>query len=147
MLSENCTLYRLVYQSSAVVPFQGEDLTNILRHSRSRNAALGLTGLLLYNNGEILQVLEGPHKQVRSRFARIERDVRHRSVVKLACGPVQYRHFAHWALGFQALDAARFAQASEQLYNLDPNEPFEPTTRLDTALAALLGELTCQVRW
>lgn len=51
-------LHQLVYVSSAVSPFSATELVDLLRRSRTNNACLDLTGLLLYQAGNFMQVLE-----------------------------------------------------------------------------------------
>jgi hypothetical protein len=50
----------LVYASSAKQLFSEEDLTALLQQSRDNNTRLGLSGLLLYKDGNFMQVLERP---------------------------------------------------------------------------------------
>jgi hypothetical protein len=52
-------LISLVYLSAAVFPFQPEDLLELLGKSQERNHKLGITGMLLFKQGNFLQVLEG----------------------------------------------------------------------------------------
>ena len=49
----------IVYFSSSVSQFQEEDLTTILQQSRQNNSESGVTGVMLYVRGSIIQVLEG----------------------------------------------------------------------------------------
>jgi hypothetical protein len=105
-------LHHLVYQSSAITPFSEAELQTLLRQSRAWNEAHGLTGVLLYCEGEILQVLEGPTAEVLGIFARIERDYRHRGVTKLADGPIARRSFADWFMGFKVVSPAAYRHLS-----------------------------------
>lgn len=96
-------LHRLVYRSSATIFLSESDLGPLFTKSRAWNTAHGLTGLLLYCNGELLQVLEGPADEVHAIFARIRCDARHAHITKLADGPVDQRCFADWSMGFRAV--------------------------------------------
>ena len=49
----------LVYASSAVDMFSMEELVCLLERWRPKNAALGVTGMLLYKGGNLIQALEG----------------------------------------------------------------------------------------
>ena len=50
----------LTYQSRAIArPAPGE-LEQLVAGARKRNRSLGVTGMLLYDNGRFLQTLEGP---------------------------------------------------------------------------------------
>jgi len=52
-------LYSLVYVSSAVTFFSSAELVTLLEKSRANNTRLGISGLLLYKDGNTMQLLEG----------------------------------------------------------------------------------------
>lgn len=93
----------VVYVSAAAVPFSDEALLALLGQSRRNNTRLGLTGLLLYRDGQFMQVLEGPDAAVRALYATIGRDPRHQGVRTLLEEPITERRFPDWAMGFQSL--------------------------------------------
>ncbi len=64
----------LVYISAASYPYMDEELKNILLKSRQNNEARKITGLLLYHDGSIIQVLEGEKEQVLSIYQTISHD-------------------------------------------------------------------------
>ncbi len=97
-----------------------EDLEKLLKQSRAWNESHGLTGLLLYSEGHIMQVLEGHEEDVRYIFGRIEHDQRHFGVTKLSDGPIQSRNFTQWSMGFTVLDPTAFQQLSGYQ---NPNSP------------------------
>ena len=136
-------LHHLVYQSVATYLFEEPELARLLAQSRAWNTAHGLTGMLLYSRGSIMQVLEGAEAEVRSIFARIARDKRHVNLVKLADGPIGERRFAHWSMGFLALNPADF---DPPVGYLDPAQGRVPMTnaavdhRLHAVLAHFLTE-------
>lgn len=99
-------MYQLVYVSSATVPFPTPDLLALLAVSRANNSRAGVTGLLLYRDGNFMQVLEGPEDAVRATFARIEGDRRHKGSLVLLSGPVPSRQFPDWSMGFRDLGSA-----------------------------------------
>ncbi|GAA2743285.1 hypothetical protein GCM10009868_16430 [Terrabacter aerolatus] len=93
----------LTYFSTATTPLDADDLRELLERTRSRNASVGLTGLLLYADGSFVQTLEGPDDVVEETFARISRDTRHRSVSVALHEQVDERHFPDWSMGFREL--------------------------------------------
>ncbi|UOR06931.1 BLUF domain-containing protein [Hymenobacter aerilatus] len=103
------TLHHLMYQSRATAPMGDAELTQLLTQSRAFNAAHNLTGILLYSQGNIIQLLEGPETGVRTVFTRIVRDARHTGIIKLADGPVGQRLFAQWTMGFRTATPTDFA--------------------------------------
>lgn len=103
-------LQQLVYQSKATVPFSVEQLEQLLRPWRAHNHTLHISGLLLYGDEDIIQVIEGPAEGVHALYQIIAADARHYDVITLADGPIPARAFAEWSMGFSALDAPRRQQ-------------------------------------
>jgi hypothetical protein len=114
-------LHYLVYVSSATVPFSREELLALLAHGRENNARLGVSGLLLDKDGNLMQVLEGDRDTVRRLYGRIEADPRHTGLLVLLEGPLEARQFADWSMAFRDLDASD--AASVPGYNEFLNTP------------------------
>jgi hypothetical protein len=85
-------------------PLSEQELQALLRQSREWNSEHGLTGVLLYSDGDILQVLEGTPYEVNYIFERIQKDCRHHNVTKLADGFIQARNFTDWSMGFISIN-------------------------------------------
>lgn len=123
-------LYRLVYASRNLLAGSedeaAEAVMQILTTSQRNNAAVGVTGALLFNKGAFAQVLEGPRRFVEDTFERIQQDDRHGDVTVLQCGPADVRGFADWSMAFvgrsqrgQALWAELAAQSGFELSRLN----------------------------
>lgn len=97
-------MYRLVYTSRSAVDMSADDINTILNTARRRNAAEGITGLLLYHNRMILQVLEGEQVPVKACYERIRRDTRHRDVWVRMEGAVDTLFFTDWFMGYEQTD-------------------------------------------
>ena len=98
-------MFYLVYVSVAAEKVSKDDLLEILARSRTNNAEAGITGMLLYKDGNYMQVLEGEEKAVRDLYARIRRDPRHLGIVTLVEGRRDNRCFGDWSMGFQDLSS------------------------------------------
>lgn len=103
-------LYQIVYQSTANQPFSCEELRRLLTYARTNNEKHNITGLLLYNENEFLQVLEGERHQLQRIFEQIEADPRHGRIRLLANGPVDCPTFPSWRMGFVSNCAEIFKQ-------------------------------------
>ncbi len=103
MISPAQTLFCLVYVSSATEPFSNEDLLALLTTSRRNNVRDGVTGMLLYRQGNFMQVLEGAEEKVRALHQRIQNDPRHRGLITLLQQRTEARQFGGWAMGFRNL--------------------------------------------
>jgi hypothetical protein len=91
--------HELIYASSETRPITPTDLAEILAIAREKNAARGVTGMLLYEGGSFLQLLEGDESEVEQVFERISRDPRHHNIVVLSRAKVASRGFAEWSMG------------------------------------------------
>jgi FAD-dependent sensor of blue light len=97
-------MHRLVYVSSAVELFSETELERLLKKSRRNNESAGLTGMLLYKDGNFMQCLEGPREAVQTLEARIRVDPRHRGMIVLLTEDDVQPEFKEWAMGFKKLD-------------------------------------------
>jgi hypothetical protein len=95
--------YCLVYISSASHLLSDDELTALLLRSRQKNFSLGITGILLYFNGNIIQVLEGNEEHVNRVYEKISRDPRHNQMIVLYKNAVERRSFPGWLMGYKTL--------------------------------------------
>ena len=98
-------MIQLAYLSATPVLLSADDIAQILLSSRSNNAKLEVTGLLVYKDGSVLQFLEGPDENVRKLFEKISQDKRHRNIILLYQKPIENRDFPEWTMGFSDLKA------------------------------------------
>jgi hypothetical protein len=96
--------YQVVYVSSASSPLTRPELDDILTTSRRKNAALGVSGALLYAGGNWMQVLEGEQSAVESLLTSIRRDPRHHGLLVLIRAYQETRQFREWSMAFGDLD-------------------------------------------
>ena len=126
-------LVSIVYGSAATAGFSTLDLDELLSTARANNRVSGVTGMLLYEDGRFLQVLEGPETVVRDLMATIAPDVRHDRVEVLTDEPIEERRFPDWTMGHVHLDDIAdqpltvYADALAAARHEDP----DPPTRLD----------------
>ena len=94
-------MLQLIYHSTCKVgridaPLQV--LRSILKVSAANNAAVGMTGFLIFDGNTFVQVLEGEEETVKATFDRISRDDRHRDVAVIETRPIAERDFPAWAM-------------------------------------------------
>jgi len=102
-------IYKLVYVSTAHEALSEAVLAEILDKSRFNNQRAGITGLLLYCEGSIFQLLEGEKEAVERLYNRILKDPRHSGVIRLLTEEGGTRNFPDWTMGFRRVERARFA--------------------------------------
>ena len=97
-------LYELLYTSVAKWKMSSNELIELLEQSRKKNLGLNITGLLVYQNGEFMQILEGEKETVLELYDTITNDERHRSVKTFWEDSISERGFSRWAMGFVNTD-------------------------------------------
>ncbi|MCR9218983.1 MAG: BLUF domain-containing protein [Alphaproteobacteria bacterium] len=96
---------RVVYRSKACETPTEDDLWALLDDARARNQAVGLTGVLLYDEGAYLQVLEGRPEAIDRLLASIACDPRHVDMTILGDESDRPRLFGDWSMAFIPWDA------------------------------------------
>lgn len=90
----------LIYASAQARELDSNELEKILKTARKRNTKMKVTGMLVYQNGSFLQVLEGHRHNVEALFKKIETDSRHTNIVKVLVYYSSDRIFSDWSMGF-----------------------------------------------
>lgn len=91
----------IAYISSATDRFDEGRIPDLLARSREKNGDLDVTGLLLYERGHFLQLLEGEADTVEDLFDTIRVDPRHSGCTVLLREPIPERRFPDWSMGFR----------------------------------------------
>lgn len=97
-------MFFLIYASAATKPFSQSELLELLEKSHANNSKLGITGMLLYREGNFMQLLEGEEESVLNLYDKISADPRHLGIVRFLQGHHDERQFPDWSMGFRNLD-------------------------------------------
>jgi Sensors of blue-light using FAD len=106
----------ITYVSSATSPFGDEALLNLVDECQLNNQKLGITGVLVYSEGNFMQVIEGAALVTQSLYERIKLDARHRGVTTVDEQHIQVCEFGGWSMAYnilrpKSLRAPRLPQA------------------------------------
>ena len=93
-------LYTLCYVSSSHDNLSAKDLEHLFRVNKRNNTDLDVSGILIYNNGNFLQILEGDENKVKSLFKKIQGDSRHNNLITLINDNIEERIFHDYDSGF-----------------------------------------------
>ena len=99
----------LTYTSAATRLLSVGQLVELIEQIRPKNERLGVTGLLLYSGGNVIQTLEGDTTTVDTIFDAIRADARHDRVRVVDRRLVDERAFASWSMGFRNVTAREVA--------------------------------------
>ena len=107
-------MHRLIYLSSASQFLNKEELNSLLTKSRIKNSINNVTGILIYIDGDIIQVLEGEKEVIHNLFNIIKLDERHRTIINVFDDAVETTMFENWSMGY----------SSDTILELRKKEPF-----------------------
>jgi hypothetical protein len=93
-------MFYLIYVSSAVRLMDNVELLKLHQISQKNNKNSEITGMLLYQEGNFMQIIEGEEEHVLELFIKISTDKRHKDIYKIMSGPINKRNFDNWSMGF-----------------------------------------------
>jgi Sensors of blue-light using FAD len=102
------TLETFVYCSRAAESVDEAEVSRLIAFSQSRNAARGITGVLVFGNGVFFQWIEGPPEEVTGLIANLHGDTRHHDIVTLDRSvEKRERLYPHWEMEHVEADDIR----------------------------------------
>ena len=99
--------YTLCYVSSAKNSLSNLDLEHLFRVNKRNNTNLNITGVLVYNYGNFLQILEGDKQEITMLFSKISQDPRHSNIIKLIDTTIEERIFDGYNSGFVIVENSK----------------------------------------
>jgi len=93
-------LVELSYLSEAVSDMSFLGLMRLLESARAFNQKNGISGILLYDNQQFGQIIEGERASVMKAWKRIQEDKRHHRVELLEIREISEKSYADWLLRF-----------------------------------------------
>jgi hypothetical protein len=99
------SLRQIAYISTTTSPhgMDQSDIEAILIHCRKYNAENGVTGVLVYHDVNVFQIIESDSDTIDKVFVRIRNDSRHRGIIILHDKLIGERAFPKWNMMFRDL--------------------------------------------
>ena len=94
-------IFQLIYTCALDTTFSQADLDEIAKTSRAWSLDKGLTGITLWKDGSVLQVLEGEKETVTAIFEKILEDPRILDPLILIKRTSTRREFPNWSMGYK----------------------------------------------
>ncbi|MDF7814799.1 BLUF domain-containing protein [Hymenobacter sp. YC55] len=118
-------MHHIIYMSRGVGSMSETDLRTLLQQARSENERQGITGALVYGDGQFMQIIEGEESVLATLYAKLLQDPRHINVVKLADKQILQRSFEDWSMGFQVVSPEEFTELTGYVEprNMDMQAP------------------------
>ena len=118
-------LKSLTYTSLASFALQAGDLEAIHRTAREANALEGITGLLIFNGTQFLQIIEGAPNAIDELVEKLRRDRRHSGLEIRDEREVSVRSFPDWSMELVRVSASYF-EAKDTVSDRLPSTVAEP---------------------
>ena len=127
-------LQSLTYVSRAAVGLSDDDVFNIYKTAMEYNALDGVTGLLIFDGGWFMQIIEGSQTALDALLVRMSRDTRHHALNIVDKRTIKARSFADWSMKLVRIDRAHMKGIDSIASELGPRvQPEIRTMLLDFA--------------
>ena len=103
-------MHAIAYVSAASWNLLDDQLERIVCESRRLNALNGVTGVLVYCDGNFMQYIEGGKDAVMATFDRIRASRSHYQVSVLMNQPILEREFCDWTMGLSRPSPEEFVE-------------------------------------
>jgi hypothetical protein len=128
-------LRSIIYVSVADPLITPDDIADILGTARRNNARDALTGALIFNGHNFMQLLEGPGDKVEACLAAIRDDRRHSGMVEVRRRDIDHREFGDWSMLYEP----NFDGHEDSLKRLAANGRLDPVDEQMMANFIALG--------
>ncbi|MEH6763671.1 MAG: BLUF domain-containing protein [Aequorivita antarctica] len=129
-------LHTKCYISNSVNLWQNHKLEELFSFSKTQNVFRNVTGLLLYNEGTFLQVLEGEIDDVETLLSKIKKDDRHDQITVMMDQEISHRLFESYQTGLV------FSDDEKQLKILKSRIQLPNASKYAKSLRAILHSFT-----
>lgn len=104
-------LATIAYRSKAITPLSERQLHDLLVTSQTNNRKSGLTGLLIYDEGQFFQWIEGDPDQLADMWDAIQHDQRHTDIELMGRQSVPLRFFGDWDMRLSVRGSGQFGKS------------------------------------
>jgi hypothetical protein len=133
-------MFRLIYTSVQASGFKSRDFGSLCAEASRTNRELGINGLLLYNETEFMQCLEGPRDKVAAIYRKILEDQRHSDIRLLVFESIEDLFFKAWPMLGLATKPQAVLSAEPVAYTLLDHRLYRPWKSLGIGAADLIYE-------
>ncbi|GAA4277204.1 BLUF domain-containing protein [Aquimarina mytili] len=95
--------YTISYVSTSNPNVSDIDITQLMDYVKTQNCLLNITGILIYSDGNFLQVLEGAKEVITTLFEKIKKDPRHYNIIKMLDKEISDTSFSDYHSSFTVI--------------------------------------------
>lgn len=107
--------YAISYVSTAQIDLQDQGVNEIMNQTNLFNKLEDISGILLYNERNFFQLIEGEQNIIQELYAKISRDPRHSNIIKFLEKPVNKPPFDGYLTDF-ITDTKKCNEADLRMY-------------------------------
>ncbi|NER18311.1 BLUF domain-containing protein [Spongiivirga citrea] len=122
-------IHSLCYFSTADSSLGTNDFEELFEYVVTKNTSQEITGVLVYGQGNFMQIMEGPKKKIISIFNRIKEDNRHHNVIKVIEKDYPDRIFGKYDYGFKVVKDLTSLKELKNYITLLNNNPSKHTSK------------------
>jgi len=97
-------LRTICYVSTAAPSLNEKGLSDLYEEAIQKNSEKNITGILLYSDGNFMQIMEGENDALSRLYENIENDSRHHHLVRLIDSEIKHRIFENYSNGFTIIN-------------------------------------------
>jgi CRISPR/Cas system Type II protein with McrA/HNH and RuvC-like nuclease domain len=94
-----------IYISFMTLQTLDTDMGNLFKHNNSKH---NITGIMVYNKGNVIQIFEGPIRETQQLHQNISQDSRHKNMLTLMHTLITKRNFPEWSMEIILTDKFKF---------------------------------------
>ena len=110
-------MFTICYVSSAKPGLSQEELESLFNATQQYNISEDITGILLFESGKFLQVLEGPKDLLNDLYEKIKEDDRHENIFLILKSRTKQRIFEEYSSRFSIVKSKEDLQKIEAYLN------------------------------
>ena len=119
-------MFQAIYTSLAKRELGLSEMFGLVEQASANNRKANITGLLLFHQGDILQILEGDEKVIRDLLQKIKIDPRHSDFTIMLERTRDHRSYPDWSMQFKPIETADevayFELMLRELKNASPHK-------------------------
>lgn len=98
------SLYTICYVSTANATITSQNVHTVFEGIIDKNLERSITGILLFSQGNFMQIMEGELKELTSLYQSIKDDPRHHHLIEILSSPISNRIFENYQTGFSIIN-------------------------------------------
>ncbi len=123
-------LQTICYVSNSKINLTTKELQKLFYSAKKNNLKHKISGILIHDNGNFFQIIEGSKKNIKKIYKKIAQDKRHHHVIELINQSIKQRVFKEYETEFSIIDDNEKIQKLENYLNWLKNAEMKSIDKL-----------------